>query len=679
MTPVDLVITSYNRDRYLAAAIQSVLAQTYPHFELLIWDDGSTDRSVAIAQAYAQQDPRIRVIAAQHQGLSMSLSQAIASTTHHPYLGWVDSDDQLAPTALAETVAILDAQPQTGMVYTDYRIIDAEGNLRGNGRHCQIPYSPQRLLVEFMTFHFRLLRRSLYEQVGGIDPTFERAEDYDLCLRFSEVTDIVHLPRPLYFYRQHEGNVTHDDLEMLRWTHRASTQALERRGLADRYEIRVRSELTLQLKPDALPLVSIIIPCYNAETTIETCLKSCFEQSYPRLEIVVVNNNSTDGTAARLAQQQAVAPCPLRIIDCSTQGANPARIEGLREAQGDYIQWLDADDQLAPDKIQRQVMALERESRYDLAYGDWQWCVYAQQRLVYQQMFVGEPHTAWLLQCLMDNWQPPHTYLWRRQAADRLQTLSAWHPQTPAAMDREYATQAALAGMQPLYVPESRVAYNTGLSPSQITRSTPYAVRVQSLRNMFERFRQQAAQHDGLEPAHLFLLNQSWALWQPNFELIGQAEQVCWLRHHETEATMLLRDAAARIVQTWLTLPGAYTLEDQARRIVLQLWQDTVVSIRQTSGLKAALDAKGVAHALARVVGLVAGASEWCPVAAIDLELEPELVALMQGCPLYTPLFGEHRLKVHTVLDSLRQQGWLKRLQDADVLPSSASQPVESS
>ena len=129
MQPVSLVTTSYNRARYLAAAIESILAQTYTDFELLIWDDGSTDDSLTIAQSYAEKDSRIRVVAAEHQGLSISLRSEIAATTPHPYLGWVDADDEIAPTALEETVAVLDAQPQIGMVYTDYQMMDAEGDL----------------------------------------------------------------------------------------------------------------------------------------------------------------------------------------------------------------------------------------------------------------------------------------------------------------------------------------------------------------------------------------------------------------------------------------------------------------------------------------------------------------------------------------------------------------------
>lgn len=131
-TPVSLVITSYNREHYLAEAIESVLSQTYKNFELLIWDDGSQDSSLEIAQHYANSDSRVRVEAAPHRGLSQSLRSAIAAT-QHPYLGWVDSDDRLAPTALAETILVLEANPQVGFVYTDYNVINSEGSLYGLG------------------------------------------------------------------------------------------------------------------------------------------------------------------------------------------------------------------------------------------------------------------------------------------------------------------------------------------------------------------------------------------------------------------------------------------------------------------------------------------------------------------------------------------------------------------
>ncbi|WP_315889736.1 glycosyltransferase family 2 protein [Kovacikia minuta] len=84
--PISLIVTVFNRADYLPLTLDSILTQTSPDFELLIWDDGSTDNSLAIAQDYAHRDSRIRVIAAPHQGIAPSLKGAIASTTF-PYLG----------------------------------------------------------------------------------------------------------------------------------------------------------------------------------------------------------------------------------------------------------------------------------------------------------------------------------------------------------------------------------------------------------------------------------------------------------------------------------------------------------------------------------------------------------------------------------------------------------------
>ncbi|WP_416670984.1 glycosyltransferase [Egbenema bharatensis] len=228
---VSLIITSYNRSVYLAAAIESVLKQTYTDFELLLWDDGSTDLSPHIARYYALQDSRIRVKTAPHQGVAPTLKAAIAATTGQ-YLGWVDSDDLLAPIALEQTVAVLNTYPHVGMVYTNYRVIDAQGRDRGLGKRCHIPYSPDKLLVNFMTFHFRLIRRSLYEQVGGIDSSFTYAIDYDLCLKLSEVTDIYHLPQALYAYRTHAHSIsTQYRSEQDTCARRAIENALIRRGM----------------------------------------------------------------------------------------------------------------------------------------------------------------------------------------------------------------------------------------------------------------------------------------------------------------------------------------------------------------------------------------------------------------------------------------------------------------
>jgi len=250
---ISLVMTVCNRERFLGEAIESVLSQTRRDFELVIWDDGSTDRSLDIARDYAKMDDRVRMVVAEHQGRVRSLISAIAESSA-PYLGWVDSDDLLTPTALEETSAVLAAHQEMGLVYTDYVGIDEKGKVKGYGRRCRIPYSKERLLLDLMTFHFRLIRRSVFNQAGGINASFELAMDYDLCLRLSELTEVRHIRKPLYRYRDHQESLSNNRrVEQMHYAQRAIAEALERRGLADRFEVdlQIRGRFSLKRrKPD---------------------------------------------------------------------------------------------------------------------------------------------------------------------------------------------------------------------------------------------------------------------------------------------------------------------------------------------------------------------------------------------------------------------------------------------
>lgn len=236
---VSIVMPVYNQERYLDQAIASVLQQTYTDFELIVWDDGSTDRSLEIAHAFAAQDDRVRVMTGQHGGAAAALQGGFAAA-RGTYLGQVDSDDGLAPQALEKTIAVLEANPAVGMVYTQHWLVDAQGQVTGLGECCTIPYSPDRLLIDFMTFHFRIIRRSVYQQVGGIRLAYDSIEDYDLCLRLSEITEIHHLPEPLYFYRKHASSTCNTrGIEQLYKCQKAVNEAIWRRGLADRRQLRI--------------------------------------------------------------------------------------------------------------------------------------------------------------------------------------------------------------------------------------------------------------------------------------------------------------------------------------------------------------------------------------------------------------------------------------------------------
>ena len=290
MSPlISIVIANYNRKSYLEAAIASVLEQTWQDFELLIWDDGSSDGSVAIARKYAQQDQRVRLVEASHQGIAAALQAAIAQTTG-TYIGWVDSDDLLAPTALAETAAVLNRHPEMGFVYTDYLDINETGNVTNYGHRCQIPYSKEGLLVNFMTFHFRLIRRSVYDQVNGVKDSPDHVEDYHLCLRLSEVAQVGRVRQPLYYYRNHPGNASQQRrLEMLLSCQQIIAQALQRRGLADFCQIDVELPAGRFILRRKKPLLNLLADGLQG-TVIETktALQSFAKLGFRGLRVVIV-------------------------------------------------------------------------------------------------------------------------------------------------------------------------------------------------------------------------------------------------------------------------------------------------------------------------------------------------------------------------------------------------------
>jgi glycosyltransferase involved in cell wall biosynthesis len=234
---ISIVTTVLNCEKYLADAIESVLEQTYTDWDLIVWDDGSVDDSVAIARHYAARDKRVRVYAEVHRGRPYSLRQAIHRSWSE-YLGFLDADDWLHPSALSETVKVLDSSPDIGMVYTDYWDTLEGGQTLAIGKRCQIPYSSDRLLVDFMTFQFRLMRREVYRLCGGVSLDFPAAQDYDLCLKISEVAEIYHLAEPLYYYRRNPKGISQSSSILQRdCSARAVRDALERRNSPARLEV----------------------------------------------------------------------------------------------------------------------------------------------------------------------------------------------------------------------------------------------------------------------------------------------------------------------------------------------------------------------------------------------------------------------------------------------------------
>jgi glycosyltransferase involved in cell wall biosynthesis len=411
-------------------------------------------------------------------------------------------------------------------------------------------------------------------------------------------------------------------------------------------------------------MISIIIPYHNSHITLPTCLKSCFQQTHTSLEIIIIDNNSTDHSTEVIKSLIPQSPFPIHLHQNPQSGVNATRNIGFLQSQGDYIQWLDADDQLHPNKLAFQVAALEANPDVDIAYSGWHWCFYKNQTLQTQLSFTSQPHSHSLLSLLLDNWRPPHSYLLRRSTASQLHKLQAWNPQTEIATDREYFTLAALLGFRFLYVPGASVYYNRW-STTQITQSTPYAKRVQTLDQMFQRFQNSAHRlpSTSFHQDHQFLLQQNWNLWKSTIiRVTPHNDYESWIHHPHSPNRTLVNSTEAAIATALLQSPQARTLEDHARWVVRQLWKMTLMQQGNLHAPFQTIDHRAIAHHLNQMLEVSEKYQHLNQTLHIPHLSSSKTADWFESIPLYAPLFGAQRFAIHQILENFRQRGWLEQV-----------------
>lgn len=207
-------------------------------------------------------------------------------------------------------------------------------------------------------------------------------------------------------------------------------------------------------------LVSVIIPAYNAEKTIEKTIQSVLKQTYNPIEIIVVNDGSSDDTEKVL--QQFVSK--IHYIKQSNAGVSAARNLGLSVAKGDFIQYLDADDLLGEDKISIQVNELLKYNA-DVAYGNW--VKFKETENTFQELEVVEKEMSKdvAIELFTDFWVPPAAMLYTKRITT---AIGSWNLSLPIIQDARYALDAAINGAKFIYTPIKsayyRVSDNTSLS-----------------------------------------------------------------------------------------------------------------------------------------------------------------------------------------------------------------------
>ncbi len=288
----------------LRACLDSVLAQSYAHWEMCLADDGSTEPHVVrVLREYAQRDARFKYLQLpSNVGIARATNAAL-DLAQGEYVCFLDHDDTLAPHALAEVALRVNAEPEADLLYSDEDRMDAAG--RRVLPFFKPGWSPDLLRSGNYVCHFLVVRRELLEQVGRVREGYDGAQDYDLILRVSErARRIAHIPRILYHWRVSSTSMAGDVRNKPKASsaaRRALEDHLARCGEQATVEEPVPTTFHVRYPVRGQPLVSIIVPFKDKPELLESLVSSLQRHTrYENYELLLISNNSVRPETAAL-------------------------------------------------------------------------------------------------------------------------------------------------------------------------------------------------------------------------------------------------------------------------------------------------------------------------------------------------------------------------------------------
>ncbi|MBO9998231.1 MAG: glycosyltransferase [Cyanobacteria bacterium SID2] len=388
-TPIlSIVIPCYNDGEYLEDAIRSVENYPEPVTELLIVNDGSTDRlTQAVLDDLKQRD--YHILEPPNRGLAAARNTGIQHARGR-YILPLDADNRIRPEYIQKGIEILDRNPQIGVVYGD---VEFFGNRRRI--HRVPPFHLDILLQGNFIDACAVFRKRVWEECGGYDTEIPEKlgyEDWDFWLSVAETDwEFYHVPEVLFEYRVRSDSMVnacnipenreklfhyicnkHRTLYEPRWLQvlvdKESSALREklrvdalRQQLRD-FQSQLREGLGLQKMPlSSQPQVSVCIPTYNGDRFLEEALASVEKQTYSNLEVIISDDGSTDRTVSIVEAFRDNSQIPVRLFQNSHKGMVENWNFSLEVATGKYIKFLFQDDVLSPSCIEAMVEIAESD------------------------------------------------------------------------------------------------------------------------------------------------------------------------------------------------------------------------------------------------------------------------------------------------------------------------------
>jgi glycosyltransferase involved in cell wall biosynthesis len=208
MPEVSVVIPAYNAARYVGAAVESVLAQSFDDLEVVVVDDGSTDET---ADVVAGLGARVRCIRQANSGVAVARNQGIAQSDSR-YVAFLDADDAWLPEKLAKQMKALRESPDRRFCYTAFAIAGSDLEPIEVRRGPLVGTALGTLLLQgnVVGASTPVCERELFAKAGDFDPALSQCADWDMWMRLAAHTEFIYLDEPLVNYRQHGSNMSKD-------------------------------------------------------------------------------------------------------------------------------------------------------------------------------------------------------------------------------------------------------------------------------------------------------------------------------------------------------------------------------------------------------------------------------------------------------------------------------------
>lgn len=370
---ISVIVPTYSpMPQFLRDCIESVQSQIYDNWELCIVDDASPDDTTRqIIKEYAAMDERIKFkFLEKNQHIAGATNEALKLASGE-FVSLFDHDDLLWPNALHEIVKALNVDKNLDFLYSDEDKI-TEDRFEHLGSFFKPDWNPDFLRsVNYIT-HFSTLRSSFLRKIGGLNPEYNGAQDWDLFLRATTATKkIHHIPKVIYSWRIHDQSTaksTDSKPYVIEAQRRALTEDACRRGYPDALIERDQThsgywKVHYPLKGE--PLISIIIPSKNQFKVLKRCIDSIYRKTtYKNFEIILVDTGSTDKNVLNLYKKIQHQHSNFKIINWHEQPFSYSRScnEGARAARGEFLMMLNNDTQVVtPDWLQLMAGDAQRE------------------------------------------------------------------------------------------------------------------------------------------------------------------------------------------------------------------------------------------------------------------------------------------------------------------------------